>query len=147
MTTERPVLKARMGSPAAAKALIDKSSSDPRCPIFVCEGTVAEGGVGRISSCLNASSSGDAIEKKRARIPTPPSQLTHPIHRVTVEQEIVQPANAAKPTNNAKVFALAPISNASKTKLTLVGTFECQERLCRGQISCQAGASHARRQP
>ena len=27
MTTERPVLKARMGSPAAAKALIDKSAS------------------------------------------------------------------------------------------------------------------------
>src|SRR5882672_8788905 len=109
MTTERPVLKARMGSPAAAKALIDKSSSDPRCPIFVCEGTVAEGGVGRISSCLNASSSGDAIEKKRARIPTPPSQLTHPIRRGTVERESVQPAKAAKPTDNAQVFTLAPI--------------------------------------
>src|SRR5262245_36823345 len=50
-TTERPGLKARTGSPAAANALIDKSTSDPRCAPFACEDTVAEGGVGRISSC------------------------------------------------------------------------------------------------
>jgi hypothetical protein len=51
MTTERPVLKAWMGSPAAAKALIDKFTGDLRWAAFVCEDTVAEGGVGRISSC------------------------------------------------------------------------------------------------
>src|SRR5215813_12167342 len=51
ITTERPVLKGRMGSSAAANALIDKSPSRPGRAIFVCEDTVAEGSVGRISSC------------------------------------------------------------------------------------------------
>jgi hypothetical protein len=51
MTNERPGLKVRMGSRLAAKALIDKSTSDLRGVTFVCEDTVAEGGVGLISSC------------------------------------------------------------------------------------------------
>ena len=49
ITTERPVLKAR--SPVAKRALIDKATSDLRGATFVCEDTVAEGGVERISSC------------------------------------------------------------------------------------------------
>src|SRR5215468_5522820 len=49
-TTKAPVLKAAMGSPAAANAVLAKSTGGPRFAIFVCENTLAEGDVGRISS-------------------------------------------------------------------------------------------------
>jgi hypothetical protein len=49
------------------------------------------------------------MEKKRARIPTPRSKLTHPTHRGTVKQESVQPAKAARPANNAQIFTPDPM--------------------------------------
>ena len=49
------------------------------------------------------------MEKKRARIPTPPSKLTQPTRRGTVKQESVQPAKAARPANNAQIFTPDPM--------------------------------------
>ena len=49
------------------------------------------------------------MEKKKARIPTPPSKLTGPTRRGTVKQERVQPAKAAGAANNAQIFTPDPM--------------------------------------
>jgi hypothetical protein len=57
----------------------------------------------------SSTSSGDTIEKKkRARIPTPPSKSTQPTSRGTANWERVQPAKAAKPSDNAQIFTAGP---------------------------------------
>ena len=46
------------------------------------------------------------MEKKRARIPIPPSKLTQPTRRGAVKRESVPPAKAARPTSNAQIFTV-----------------------------------------
>src|SRR6476646_6472900 len=70
-------------------------------------------------------------------MPTQPSKLTQPTHRCIVQRESVQPAKAARPTNNAKRFTPAPMPRYR-------GTISPDEPLWKlekampSQISCQA---------
>jgi len=69
--------------------------------------------------CISSStSSGDRIEKKGARILTPPSKLTQPTRRGTANWKRVQPAKAAKPSDNAQIFTAGPMRQNLRNNLT-----------------------------
>src|SRR3954453_13263265 len=93
-----------MGSPAFTNALIDKSSGDRRGATVVCADILTKGVAGRVNSCRNPSSTRDTMEKKRARVPSPPSKLSQITHRGALKQDSVQIFRAARPTNKAQIF-------------------------------------------